>query len=170
MDIAYWGEPGALLIERLRDRPYFDKLYFSDASAGKLSRCDLYLCGQNPRFPRCTLKTQLCILPGTQSCLPPFVFAKAAVSCGMCAHDSVSFSSIGECSALLCLTRAVPFRQRLFEPAEIRVPFSHRLGIYHNLALSFCIVFLDFFFLKERNTREAVSDQRPKKRDFALLQ
>ncbi|MBR5459265.1 MAG: hypothetical protein IKV53_00215 [Clostridia bacterium] len=59
----------------------------------------------------------------------------SAVSCGMRERDSVTFSSIGEESAMVCLKRRVNFLDREFDPCEFKVPFDRGRGLYANLAL-----------------------------------
>ena len=60
---------------------------------------------------------------------------KSAVSCGMCEKDSVTFSSIGENHAMVCLKRNIFFLNSEFEPCEFRVNFDRTKGLYSNLAL-----------------------------------
>ena len=60
---------------------------------------------------------------------------KSAVSCGMREKDSVTFSSIGESDAMVCLKRRVNFLSTEFEPCEFRVVFDRSRGLYANLAL-----------------------------------
>ncbi len=63
------------------------------------------------------------------------ISVKSAVSCGMRERDSVTFSSIGETDAMVCLKRRVNFLGVEFEPCEFRVPFDRTRGLYANLAL-----------------------------------
>ena len=63
------------------------------------------------------------------------ISVKSAVSCGMRERDSVTFSSIGENQAMVCLKRRVNFLSAQFEPCEFRVPFDRTRGLYANLAL-----------------------------------
>ncbi len=60
---------------------------------------------------------------------------RSAVSCGMREKDSVTFSSIGENEAMVCLKRCVNFLSSEFEPCEFRVEFNRSRGLYTNLAL-----------------------------------
>lgn len=60
---------------------------------------------------------------------------KSAVSCGMREKDSVTFSSIGETDAMVCLKRCVNFLNSEFEPCEFRVEFNRSRSLYANLAL-----------------------------------
>jgi len=63
------------------------------------------------------------------------MYVKSAVSCGMRERDSVTFSSIGEDNAMVCIKRKVSFLDRVFEPCEFRVSFDRKRGLYTNLAL-----------------------------------
>jgi hypothetical protein len=60
---------------------------------------------------------------------------RSAVSCGMREKDSITFSSISETDAMVCLKRRVDFLNYQFEPCEFRVPFDRNRGLYANLAL-----------------------------------
>ncbi len=60
---------------------------------------------------------------------------KSAISCGMREKDSVTFSSISETEAMICLKRKIVFFDVEFEPCEFRVKFSRSRGLYSNLAL-----------------------------------
>ena len=58
------------------------------------------------------------------------------VSCGMCALDSVTFSSIGDDTALVCIRRRIVSCGKVFEPCEFKTNFSLRHGVYQNLVFS----------------------------------
>ena len=60
---------------------------------------------------------------------------KSAVSCGMRERDSVTFSSIGENEAMICLKRRILFLGSEFEPCEFKTHFDRSKGLYTNLAL-----------------------------------
>ncbi len=74
---------------------------------------------------------------GVRMHLPQSFFAEAVLSCGMSARDTLSFSSISETSALLSLSRAFRFKNRLFEPMEVRVSYDPALSLYRNLTRGF---------------------------------
>ena len=58
------------------------------------------------------------------------------VSCGMTPQSTLSFSSIGEDSAMLCLNRTICLKRRVLEPQERRVAYDRRLSVEENLLLA----------------------------------
>ena len=60
----------------------------------------------------------------------------SAISCGMQDIDSVTFSSISEDSALVCIRRKLFFNNRFIEPCEFKASFNRRFGIFQNLVIS----------------------------------
>lgn len=60
----------------------------------------------------------------------------SAVSCGMEGLDSVTFSSISEDTALVCIRRPIVFKGKSFEPCEFKAKFNTKYGIYQNLVMS----------------------------------
>ena len=60
----------------------------------------------------------------------------SAVSCGMQGLDTVTFSSISEDSALVCIRRRIIFCGKVIEPCEFKAPFYSHLGLYKNLVIS----------------------------------
>ena len=60
---------------------------------------------------------------------------QSAVSCGMRERDSITFSSIGENDAMVCLKRNILFVDSVYEPCEFRVEFDRKKGLYANLVL-----------------------------------
>ena len=59
-----------------------------------------------------------------------------AVSCGMGANDSVTFSSISDDTSLVCIRRQIAFQKRIIYPCEFKASFFDSLDIYSNLAIS----------------------------------
>ena len=53
--------------------------------------------------------------------------------CDMDPKSSLFFSSIGEDSALLCLNRSIPLRNKTLEPQERRVPYDKGRSVGENL-------------------------------------
>ncbi len=83
-----------------------------------------------------TRRVDTCICPSSRFFdVISSMHVKSAVSCGMRERDSVTFSSIGESEAMICLKRRVNFLSFEFEPCEFRVPFDRKRGLYENLAL-----------------------------------
>lgn len=60
----------------------------------------------------------------------------SAISCGMQGLDSVTFSSISDDSALVCIRRRLIFNQRTIDPCEFKTHFNSRIGIFQNLVIS----------------------------------
>lgn len=60
----------------------------------------------------------------------------SAISCGMQGIDSVTFSSISEDSALVCIRRSLKFKGTVIDPCEFKASFDGRLGIFYNLVIS----------------------------------
>ena len=60
----------------------------------------------------------------------------SAISCGMQGLDSVTFSSISENTALVCIRRRIFFKDISIEPCEFKTAFDERIGILHNLFVS----------------------------------
>ncbi|MBR6530393.1 MAG: hypothetical protein IKT43_03160 [Clostridia bacterium] len=79
----------------------------------------------------------LFLFDATRQVKLPKMEADFAVSCGMCAHDSLSFSSILPPRALLTLMRSFVFDGVLYEPLEAKVPFDTSLSLYRNLTCAF---------------------------------
>ncbi len=61
---------------------------------------------------------------------------KSAVSCGMQRLDSVTFSSISEDSAVVCIRRPILFCEKIVYPCEFKTSFIGSMGIYRNLVLA----------------------------------
>lgn len=60
----------------------------------------------------------------------------SAISCGMQGLDSVTFSSISEDSALVCIRRSIIFGNNVIDPCEFKTDFDSQVGIFHNLVTS----------------------------------
>ena len=60
---------------------------------------------------------------------------KSIVSCGMNFYDSVTFSSIGEDTSLICIRRPLAILDRIIEPCEFKFPFDRGRSIYQNLVV-----------------------------------
>lgn len=74
---------------------------------------------------------------GKRLTLPHGFFAECALSCGMSPRDTLTFSSLSEESALLCLTRSFVYGGRLYEPMEVRTVRLPTLSLYQNLTRAF---------------------------------
>ena len=67
----------------------------------------------------------------------------SAISCGMQGLDSVTFSSISDTTALVCIRRRIVFADKVIDPCEFKVPFDSRIGIFHNLVTSMLGIITD---------------------------
>ena len=68
---------------------------------------------------------------------------------GMSHADSVSFSSIGEEDAMLCLQREIRLMERNIEPFEKKVRFNRNFSLYKNLASGFVLSLAEILFTEE---------------------
>lgn len=114
----------------------------------------------DPELKRLPKKTRLFLFESQALTEPPSAcLTLAALSCGMSARDTLSFSSVSENSALFCLSRAFVFGTRLFEPMELRVPFSQAHGLYENLTLALLHLLLNPLTPKEPDELETLSQR-----------
>ena len=67
----------------------------------------------------------------------------SAISCGMQGLDSVTFSSISEDSALVCIRRCIVFGDSVIYPCEFKTRFDYRLGIFQNLVVALVELFVN---------------------------
>ena len=94
---------------------------------------------------------------GKRLTLPHGFFAECALSCGMSPRDTLTFSSLSEESALLCLTRSFVYGGRLYEPMEVRVRHLPTLSLYQNLTRAFIECLATLKTTEEKNDLETVS-------------
>lgn len=66
--------------------------------------------------------------------------------CGMHLNDAVTFSSIGETSAFICLQKEMEFCGMKILPFESKVNFDRNYGLYKNISVGFIITLLDLYF------------------------
>ncbi len=86
-------------------------------------------------FLDCNIDT--CIFDGRNSLkVLELKNVNSAVSCGMQGLDSVTFSSISEDSALVCIRRPILFCEKTLYPCEFKTVFDGSMGIYRNLVLA----------------------------------
>jgi hypothetical protein len=65
---------------------------------------------------------------------------------GMNREDAVTFSSIAEEKALLCLQKEIFYHKKSVLPFEMPVLFDRGYGIYHNLASGFVFALANLVF------------------------
>ena len=68
---------------------------------------------------------------------------------GMNREDAVSFSSIGEKRAMLCLQREIALEGTFIGPFEKSVPFDRNYTLYKNLAVGFALSLADILLREE---------------------
>ena len=68
---------------------------------------------------------------------------------GMAHSDSVSFSSIGEAEAMLCVQQEICIAGKNVFPFEKRVPFDRNFSLYKNLATGFALSLAEILFTEE---------------------
>ena len=59
--------------------------------------------------------------------------------CGMAPQDPLTFSSIGEDHAMLCLQQEISLHGYDMGPLEIKIPFDRKYSLYKNLAVGFAL-------------------------------
>lgn len=65
---------------------------------------------------------------------------------GMNREDAVTFSSIAEEKAMLCLQKEIFYGKKSILPFEVPVLFDRNYGLYHNLASGFVFALADLVF------------------------
>lgn len=68
---------------------------------------------------------------------------------GMALSDTVSFSSIGEEDAMLCVQREICLLGRNIVPFETKVRFDRNFSLYKNLATGFALSLARILFTEE---------------------
>ncbi len=58
---------------------------------------------------------------------------KSAISCGMSSKDSITYSSINDEKALICIQRRIIFNGKAYEPCEFPVMLNKNISDYQNL-------------------------------------
>ena len=76
-------------------------------------------------------------------------FSGQVITGGMGSSDPVTFSSIGEDRALLCLQQEILFCGREIVPFERPVPFRRNFSLYKNLAVTFALSLTEILFGEE---------------------
>ena len=149
MTIGFF-ETTPILQEKIRKEEAYhflkEKLHLEPISFGK--EYDLVLSDKaylpNPLFFRCGI----CLVPGTAENLP-IIPQGILLSGGMSREDSITFSSIGEDSAMLCLQKEIFLGGKSIVPFEKKVLFDRNFSLYKNLASAFTFCLAQFMFAEE---------------------
>lgn len=126
--------------------PFEKEILLEKARDGK--KYDLILWDQNYFPSRLPFQSHIFLVPGSAK-----IFALPEkgllLTGGMNREDPVSFSSIGEEEALLCLGREIFLREKSLFPFEMKVPFDRNFSLYKNMALGFARTLVTLFFTEE---------------------
>ena len=68
---------------------------------------------------------------------------------GMAHSDAVSFSSIGDADAMLCVQQEICLGRKSIFPFETKVPFDRNFSLYKNLATGFALSLAEILFTEE---------------------
>ncbi len=90
----------------------------------------------------------ICLIPGSSEPIPPFREG-ILLRGGMSREDPVTFSSIGDDTAMLCLQQEIFLRGKSVVPFEKKVPFDRNFSLYKNLAASFTFSLAELMFAEE---------------------
>ncbi len=149
MKIGFF-ETTPILQERIKsekaDHPLGKDLFLEPVRYG--GRYDLVLSDRNYLPSPLFFQSAVCLVPGTFENLPPFS-GGVLLRGGMNREDAVTFSSIGEDSAMLCLQKEIFFGGKSIVPFEKKVFFDRNFTLYKNLAASFAFSLAELMFAEE---------------------
>ena len=116
------------------DKYYSNKRLVSFLPCRDIDMLVLFRDADLSKYKNCNINT--CIFQGENSfLLSKLPRVKSAISCGMREIDSVTFSSIGEEKAFICIRRRLSFLTSFYDPCEFPSPFNRNFSVYHNLVL-----------------------------------
>lgn len=149
MKIGFF-ETTAILQEKIRKEkssfPLGEKLFLEPVRYG--GEYDLVL-SDKPYLPNPpSFRSFLCLVPGSAEPILPMQ-GVILLRGGMNREDPVTFSSIGDDTAMLCLQQELFFGGKSIVPFEKKVPFDRNFSLYKNLASSFTFSLAEFMFAEE---------------------
>ncbi len=139
-----------ILREKLKSErilyPYGGKIIAESIRRG--ARYDVILSDKG-YFPK-SLPCDACIflIPGTAE-LRAEPRQGLVLTGGMAHTDTVSFSSIGEEDAMLCVQQEIRLLGRNIVPFEKKVRFDRNFSLYKNLATGFALSLAEILFTEE---------------------
>ncbi len=138
-----------VLREKLRSErilyPFGGKLIVE--SVHRDARYDLILSDKK-HFHRLPYHASVFLIPGIAE--SPVIPNRGILLTGGMSHsDSVSFSSIGEEEAMLCLQQEIRLGGRNIVPFEKKVVFNRNFSLYKNLATGFALSLAEILFSEE---------------------
>ncbi len=139
-----------ILREKLKSErilyPYGGKIIAESIRRG--ARYDLILSDKN-YFPQTfPFYTSIFLVPGNAQ-IPVLPQEGIVLTGGMAHSDSVSFSSIGDEDAMLCVQQEIYLGGRNIVPFERKVRFDRNFSLYKNLATGFALSLAEILFTEE---------------------
>lgn len=104
------------------------------------------LISDRSHVPSPLLASELILLPGGEF-IPETM--GTVLTGGMKSEDTVSFSSIGEDRAMLCLQREISLGHTFIDPFEKSVPYDRNHTLYKNLAAGFALCLAEILLREE---------------------
>jgi hypothetical protein len=149
MKIGFF-ETTAILQEKIQKEknafPFGEKLFLEPIRYG--GEYDLVL-SDKPYLPDPPyFRTFLCLIPGSAEPVLPIPHS-ILLRGGMNQEDPVTFSSIGDDTAMLCLQQEIFLMGKSIVPFEKKVPFDRNFSLYKNLASSFTFSLTELMFAEE---------------------
>lgn len=126
--------------------PFGGKIILEDARKGK--DYDLILSDKSYLPEPSPFRAQVYLVPGSAhiGTLPE---EGILLTGGMNRADAVSFSSIGEEEAMLCLQQEICFHGQSIMPFEKKVRFDRNFSLYKNLAAGFALSLAHLLFVED---------------------
>ncbi len=139
-----------ILREKLKSErilyPYGGKIVVESVRRG--AQYDLILSDKSYLPETLPYRAKIFLVPSSASiCSVPK--GSLLLTGGMAHFDAVSFSSIGEEDALLCVQREILLRERNIVPFETKVHFDRNFSLYKNLATGFALSLARILFTEE---------------------
>ncbi len=134
------------LKQKLHSFPFSSRIHLERATQGKeydLILSDLDYLSDSWRF-----SSDLFLVPGRVG-NRRFSVEGTVLTGGMNPADPVTFSSIGEDRAMLCLQQEIPFAGRNIGPFEKPIEFDRNFSLYKNLAMGFALALAEIWFGEE---------------------
>lgn len=148
MKIGFWENIPVLQnkVEKcLAHSPYKEKFLLEAAKSDE--EYDLVLCDKN-YFSKKAPKSEIYLVSGSAKIISQGEKG-ILLTGGMNREDSVSFSSIGEDAALICIEREIFLKGKSIVPFETKVPFDRNFSLYKNIASGFAQALITQFFTEE---------------------